>query len=63
MLKNDQDPLTASEGPADGRRRPWFRPNQSGVGWRPSTWQGWLILAAGVAVVVVVVVMLRRGAL
>jgi hypothetical protein len=29
--------------------RPWFRPRQSGLGWTPASWQGWLIVLASVA--------------
>ena len=33
-------------------RRPWFRRRQVGLGWRPVSWQGWLVtvLAVGLAV-------------
>ncbi len=30
----------------------WFKAKRYGWGWTPATWQGWLILAAFVAVVV-----------
>ena len=43
--------------------KPWFRPNRSGPGWHPSSWQGWLILAAVVAAIVTVVVLVRTGLL
>lgn len=49
--------------PASHRRAPWFRPNRSGPGWHPSSWQGWLIAAAVVAAIVVVVVLLKTGVL
>ena len=26
--------------------RPWFKPRDTGTGWTPVTWQGWLITAA-----------------
>jgi len=32
-----------------GGRRPWFGPKRFGYGYRPQTWQGWLLLAALVA--------------
>jgi len=38
---------------------PWFRRRQVGLGWRPVTWQGWLITAASVAVMIGVVTSLR----
>jgi len=44
-------------------RRPWFRPNTSGPGWHPSSWQGWLILVLVVAAIVAVVVLFRTGVL
>lgn len=43
--------------------RPWFRRNQSGPGWHPSSWQGGLMLAVIVAAIVVVVVLFRTGSL
>ena len=33
--------------------RPWFRPKRYGLGLTPSSWQGWLVTSAYVAVVVV----------
>ncbi|MEO7015864.1 MAG: hypothetical protein ABI130_01185 [Leifsonia sp.] len=44
-------------------RKPWFRPNKSGPGWHPSSWQGGLIIAVIVAAIVAVVVLLRIGVL
>lgn len=38
-----------------GTRRPWFGPKRVGFGWRPQTWQGWLITLVPVGVVIVVV--------
>ncbi len=33
-------------------KRPWFGPKDyAGWGWRPVTWQGWLVTAAFIAVV------------
>jgi hypothetical protein len=26
--------------------RPWFKPRDTGTGWTPVTWQGWLVTAA-----------------
>ncbi len=40
-------------------KKPWFKPNQAGPGYHPSTWQGWLILIAAVVVLVVIVIFLR----
>ena len=36
-------------------KKPWFKPNQHGPGYHPSTWQGGLILIAAVVVLVVIV--------
>ena len=44
-------------------KKPWFRPNRSGPGWHPSSWQGWLIIAAVVTAIVAVVVLVRTGSL
>jgi hypothetical protein len=55
--KDEQEPLTAKTG------KRWFRPNQSGPGWHPSSWQGWLIFAVVVGAIVVVVVLFRTGVL
>ena len=41
----------------------WFRPNRSGPGWHPSSWQGWLIVVVVVAAIVTAVVLLRTGLL
>jgi hypothetical protein len=43
--------------------KPWFGRNQTGVGFRPYTWQGWLILILVVAAIVTLVVLLRTGVL
>jgi hypothetical protein len=32
--------------------RPWFRPNRSGIGMTPATWQGWLALLVFVVLLV-----------
>lgn len=44
-------------------RKPWFRPNRSGPGWHPSSWQGVLIIVVIVAAIVTVVVLFRTGVL
>jgi hypothetical protein len=40
--------------------RPWFAPNRVGIGYHPRTWQGWLILLGGVAILVTLVVTLSH---
>jgi ABC-2 type transport system ATP-binding protein len=40
-------------------RRPWFRRRRVGFGWRPVTWEGWLVSAAALALVVAVLATLR----
>lgn len=48
------------EGPREGgMRRPWFGPRRYGVGWKPQTWQGWLIVAVVIALVVAARTLLR----
>lgn len=39
--------------------RPWFGPKRVGYGIRPQTWQGWLLIAVGTAVVIVAAVWIR----
>ncbi|HUC23818.1 MAG TPA: hypothetical protein VMA73_14005 [Streptosporangiaceae bacterium] len=34
-------------------RRPWFGPKRIGWGYRPQTWQGWLVTALSAVAVVV----------
>jgi len=63
MSKDEHEPPSGTSHEAQKTGRPWFKPNRAGVGWHPTSWQGWLILAAGVAVIVVVVVLLRTGML
>jgi hypothetical protein len=36
-------------------QRPWFGAKRAGSGLRPQTWQGWLVMAAIVAVIVAIV--------
>jgi hypothetical protein len=48
---NDDDP---------GRPRPWFGPKRVGIGFRPQTWQGWLVTLAVPAVIVVVIAVIRH---
>jgi hypothetical protein len=40
-------------------RRPWFGPKRMGWGYRPQTWQGWLIVTIA-ALIVLVVALLNR---
>jgi ABC-2 type transport system ATP-binding protein len=40
----------------------WFRRRRIGFGWRPASWQGWLITAVAVAAVVAVATLLRGSA-
>ena len=40
----------------------WFRRRRVGFGWRPASWQGWLITLLAVAAAVVVVVVFRGSA-
>jgi len=49
--------------PTPRARRAWFRPNRSGPGWHPSSWQGWSIVVLAVALLVTVVVVVRTGLL
>jgi hypothetical protein len=39
---------------ADERRR-WFAPKRVGYGWRPVSWQGWVITLIPMLVVLIVV--------
>ena len=39
-------------GPGFNGTRPWFGPKRFGYGYRPQTWQGWLLLAVLVAVLI-----------
>jgi hypothetical protein len=39
-------------GPGFSGRRPWFGPKRFGYGYRPQTWQGWLLLAVLVALLI-----------
>jgi hypothetical protein len=32
--------------------RPWFRARESGLGWTPVTWEGWLVTLLSAVVVV-----------
>ncbi|MGD0083076.1 MAG: hypothetical protein ABSD78_07750 [Acidimicrobiales bacterium] len=39
--------------------RPWFGPKRVGYGFRPQTWQGWLIVAVFVVAVVVIALLIH----
>ena len=40
-------------GPGFRAKRPWFGPKRIGYGYRPQTWQGWLLLAVLTALVII----------
>jgi hypothetical protein len=40
--------------------KPWFRRRTVGLGWRPASWQGWLITLVGVVVVIGVLQLIRH---
>jgi hypothetical protein len=40
-------------GPGVNGRRPWFGPKRIGYGYRPQTWQGWLLLAVLTALLII----------
>ena len=47
---------------ADRSSHAWFRRRRVGLGWRPVSWQGWLVTGVSAAVVIGVLVLLRRSA-
>jgi hypothetical protein len=53
---NDPSGPSGPNGPA---RKPWFRRNQGGVGFHPSSWQGVLVLVAVIAVIAVIVILIK----
>ena len=63
MSKDEQEPPIDSERGTGKEAKPWFRPNRSGPGRHPSSWQGVLILVVIVAAVLTVVVLFRTGVL
>ncbi|HUX70084.1 MAG TPA: hypothetical protein VMV41_06215 [Cellulomonadaceae bacterium] len=63
MPNDERESPMGPDGPTGTNGRPWFRPNRSGVGWHPSSWQGWLVLGVVVAALVVIVVLRRTGVL
>jgi ABC-2 type transport system ATP-binding protein len=42
--------------------KPWFRRRRVGIGWRPVTWEGWLITLVAVTLVVGVLTLLHTSA-
>jgi ABC-2 type transport system ATP-binding protein len=42
--------------------RPWFRRRRVGLGWRPVSWQGWLVSGVAAVLVVVAIVLLHTSA-
>ena len=38
---------------------PWFRRRRTGLGWRPVSWQGWLVTLVAVGSAIGVLVLLR----
>ncbi len=42
--------------------RPWFRRRAIGIGWRPASWEGWLLTLGAVAAVVGTLALLRGSA-
>ena len=42
--------------------KPWFRRRRVGIGWRPVTWEGWLITLVAVVLVVGVLTLLHTSA-
>jgi len=63
MSKDEPERPTDTDRPNPRKRKPWFGPNRSGLGFRPFAWQGWLILVAAIAAIVTVVVLFRTGVL
>jgi ABC-2 type transport system ATP-binding protein len=43
------------------RSRSWFRRRRAGVGWRPVSWQGWLVTLLAISGVVAVLALLRAS--
>ena len=50
-------------GPDPAHRQPWFVPRRLGFGYRPATWQGWLITLVALAVAVAAVAVFRKSPL
>jgi len=59
-----EDPSAPSNQPKPEEpesKQSWFRRNSSGVGFRPQTWQGWVVLIVAVLIILAVVISIRRG--
>ena len=41
--------------------KPWFRRRRVGLGWRPVTWQGWLVTAVAAGLVIAVLAAMRAS--
>lgn len=61
MPKEKEPPMDPHQSTGEKQRKPWFRPNQSGLGWHPSSGKAWFLLLIIIAAIVVVVVLLRTG--
>jgi hypothetical protein len=58
-MTTDHRPPTDPERPDEPARTPWFRRNRAGIGYHPTSWQGVLVLVAGVAVIAVIVILIK----
>lgn len=38
----------------------WFGPKRVGIGFRPQTWQGWLVTVVPIAVIVAIIELVRH---
>jgi len=59
-----EDPSESSNQPKPPQpesKTKWFRSNSSGVGFRPQTWQGWVVLIVVVLIILAIVISIRRG--
>lgn len=63
MPRDEHQPPLEAEQATGKKSKPWFTRNRGGLGYHPTTWQGGLILAIGVAVIAVIVVLLKTGLL
>ncbi len=41
-------------------KKPWFGRKRSGIGWRPASWQGWLVTVLVVTAIVLVTQLVVR---
>ena len=46
--------MTGDYDPFRRNSRSWFGPKRIGYGYRPQTWQGWLVIAVSVAATILV---------